>query len=333
LPIDNQMLAQYDDFKKALKNDANVISVAAAYEEPTHIDWGDGLRKSENDKGITVTGFPVDEDLVKTLGVKIVAGSDYTLADLQNFDTTNQGKNLKYTYMLNESAGKTLGWTPEEAIGKTVIKGREGIVKAVVKDFHFRSFHEPINPLVIFLDKRMLSVIFVKISAQNVASTINHLQTTWRQRITHRPFEYHFLDEDYDNLYKAEQRTAGVFSTFSSVAILLACLGLFALSAFELVKRTKEIGIRKVLGATIADLVKLLTKDFLRLVIIACLVAFPIAWYVTNKWLQDFTYRIDIQWWMFAIAGITTLLIALITLSYQAIKTALANPVKSLRTE
>ncbi len=333
LPLDNKTLEHYDDFKKAISNTANVISVGAAYEEPTHIGWGDGLKKSGNDKSITVSGFPVDEDYAKTLGVKIIAGTDYTQADVQHFDTSNDGENLRYTYMLNESAVKALGWKPEEAIGKTVMKGREGIVKAVVKDFHFRSFHEPINPLVIFLDKRMLNVMFVKISGQNVQSGIEQLQSVWKQRVPHRPFGYHFLDEDYESLYKTEQKTAGVFSTFSSIAILLACLGLFALSAFELVKRTKEIGIRKVLGATITDLVKLLTKDFVQLILLGCIIAFPIAWYVANKWLENFTYRISIQWWTFAIAGMGTLLIALITLSYQAIKTALSNPIKSLRTE
>ena len=235
--------------------------------------------------------------------------------------------------MLNESAVKALGWQPEEAIGKTVFKGREGIVKAVVKDFHFRSFHEPINPLVIFLDKRMLHVMFVKINGKNISSTLDQLKNTWKNRVTHRPFEYHFLDEDYNALYKSEQKTAGVFTTFSSIAILLACLGLFALSAFELVKRAKEIGIRKVLGATMADLVKLLTMDFVKLIVVACLIAFPVAWYVSSKWLEDFTYRINIQWWMFIIAGLVAIVIALLTISMQAIKAALSNPVKSLRSE
>ncbi|HEX8332210.1 MAG TPA: ABC transporter permease [Segetibacter sp.] len=333
LPLDSKMSSNYDELKQAIANNPNVVSVAAAYETPTHIDWGDGLRKAGEDKGITVSAFPVDEDIVKTLDLKIIAGSDYTQADVQAFDTSNGGKNLKYTYMLNESAVKAMGWTPEEAIGKAVSKGRDGIVKAVVKDFHFRSFHEEISPLVIFLDKRMTQVMFVKIAEENVKSTIDQLQSVWKQRVPHRPFEYHFLDEDYDALYKAEERTAGVFTTFSSLAILLACLGLFALSAFELVKRTKEIGIRKVLGATVTNIVGLLAKDFLKLIIIAMVIAFPVAWFVTNKWLEDFTYRVSIGWWMFAIAATLVLFIALFTISVQAIKAALANPVKSLRTE
>jgi putative ABC transport system permease protein len=333
LPLDRKMHSSYDDLKKAIAGNANVLNVAAAYETPINIGWGDGLRKVGEDKGISVNAIPVDEDFVKTLNLKIVAGSDYTQADVQAFDTSNDGQNLKYTYMLNESAVKAMGWTPEEAIGKAVSKGREGVVKAVVKDFHFRSFHEPINPLVIFLDKRMAQVIFVKITGDNLKSTIEQLQATWKQRVPHRPFEYHFLDEDFDKLYRAEERTAGVFTTFSSLAILLACLGLFALSAFELVKRTKEIGIRKVLGATVSNIVGLLAKDFLKLIIIAMLIAFPVAWFATNKWLEDFTYRVNIGLWMFAIAAVTVLLIAFVTISVQAIKAALANPVKSLRTE
>jgi len=260
--------------------------------------------------------------------LKIIAGSDYTDADVKAFDTTNDGQNLKYTYMLNESAAKALGWTPEEAIGKVVSKGRDGIVKAVVKDFHFRSFHEPINPLVIFLDKRMTQVMFVKIAGTTMQSTLNRLKATWKQRVPHRPFEYHF-----DALYRAEERTAGIFTTFSSLAILLACLGLFAMSAFELVKRTKEIGIRKVLGASVSGIVSLVAKDFIKLIGLAMLIAFPIAWFAANKWLQDFTYRININWWMFAIAALIVLVISIATISVQAIKAALANPIKSLKTD
>jgi putative ABC transport system permease protein len=151
--------------------------------------------------------------------------------------------------------------------------------------------------------------------------------------VAHRPFEYHFLDEDYESLYKSEQRIAGIFSTFSTLAILLACLGLFGLTAYAVVQRTKEIGIRKILGASIPSIISLLAKDFLLLVIIAIVVASPLAWYAANQWLQDFTYRINIEWWMFAAAGIIALVIAFTTISFQAVKAALANPVKSLRTE
>ena len=333
LPVDKQISESYDDIKKAIASSPEVLSVAGAYEEPTHVDWGDGIYSKENNKQVTVNALPVDEDIVKTLGLKIIAGSDYNETDVKQFDTSNNGNNIRYTFMLNESAVKALGWSPQEAIGKTIEKGREGTVKAVVKDFHFRSMHEPINPLVIFMDKGMVGSMFVKLSANNISSGLKNLEKTWKARIQHRPFEYHFLDEDYATLYKTEQRTAGVFTSFSMLAILLACLGLFALTAFAMVQRTKEIGIRKILGATISDILRLVSKDFLKLVLVALIIAIPIALYAINKWLSGFTYRISVHWWVFALAGVVTLLIAFLTISLQAIKTALSNPVKSLRTE
>ncbi|MDB5229873.1 MAG: hypothetical protein JWN76_678 [Chitinophagaceae bacterium] len=335
LPVDRKMSPDYDAIRAAIASAPNVVSVAGAYETPTDIGWGDGMHKGtgDNEKSVTVNAFPVDEHIVKTLGLRIIAGSDYTNADVQQFDTSNGGENLHYTYMLNESAVKALGWTPQEAIGKTITKGRSGVVKAVIKDFHLHSFHEPINPLVVFLDKRMVLSMFVKISGKDVQSTLNSLQKVWKQRVTHRPFDYHFLDEEYDAMYKTEQRTAGVFTTFASLAILLACLGLFALTAYTMVQRTKEIGIRKVLGATIPDILSLVSKDFLKLVILALVIAVPVGYYATNKWLDNFSYKISITPWVFIIAGLATIIIAFITISAQAIKTAMANPVKSLRTE
>lgn len=335
LPVDRKMQPAYSDIKKALTGHSAITSVAGAYEEPTDIGWSDGVSKgatfNESDQ-LSVNALPVDEDFAKTLGLQIVAGSDYSLSDVQQFDTSNDGRNLKYTYMLNETAAKALGWTPEEAIGKTIAKGREGIVKAVVKDFHFQSLHQPIGPLVIFMDNRMVSRLFVKVKG-NIPTALAHLEATWKQRVPHRPFEYHFLDEDYDALYKAEQRTAGVFTTFSTMAILLACLGLFALTAYAMVRRTKEIGIRKILGATVADILTLVSKDFLKLVVLSMLIAAPITWYAIHKWLQGFSYKTSVHWWVFVAAGLGTLLIAFVAISAQAIKTALTNPVKNLRTE
>jgi putative ABC transport system permease protein len=265
--------------------------------------------------------------------LKLVSGSDYTHADLQLLDTTNKGKNYHYTFMLNESAVKALGWTPEQAIGKTISKGVTGTIKGVIKDFNFKSFHDQISPLILFLDNEQLHKMFVKIDGNNTSATLAQIAKVWKERINHRPFDYRFLDDDFDALYRTEQRTAGVFTTFSVLAILLACLGLFAITAFAVVQRTKEIGIRKVLGASIANIIMLIAKDFLALVIIATIIASPIAWYMANKWLQDFAYRINIQWWVFIITGAVALLVAAITVSIQSTKAALANPVKSLKSE
>jgi putative ABC transport system permease protein len=336
LPIDSKMRQGYDGLKQRFLQQPGVQSVGAAYEEPTDVGWSDGIRvmgASNSSEPLSVNAIPVDEDFVRTLGMSIIAGTDYTQSDLKQFDTSNDGSNLRYAFMMNETAVKALGWKPEEAVGKTIAKNREGTVKAVVKDFHFRSMHEAITPLILFLDKRLIQKMFIRIDGRNIKATLKQLENTWKQSVDHRPFQYHFLDEDYEALYKTEQRTAGVFITFSSLAILLACLGLFALTAYAIVQRTKEIGIRKVLGATITNIISLLSKDFLLLIIVAILIATPIAWFAANKWLEDFTYRITLQWWVFVIAGAATILIALITISFQAIKAAFANPVTSLRTE
>jgi putative ABC transport system permease protein len=282
-----------------------------------------------------VNAIPCDEDFVKTLGLKIVAGTDFTKADVMQMDTSNNGKNLKYSFMLNESAAKALGWEPGNAIGRGISKGVEvpGIVKAVVKDFHFHSLHEPITPLIIFLDESRTNSMFIKILPGDISVTLNNLKRVWDQRVTHRPFEYHFLDEDYEALYKTEQRTAEIFTTFSALAILLACLGLFALAAFAITRRTKEIGIRKVLGASAPGIMRMLSQDFLKLILIAAVITFPIAWLAMHKWLMDFAYRVNIGWWVFVVAAMAAMLIALIAISFHSIKAAIANPVKSLRTE
>jgi putative ABC transport system permease protein len=332
LPVDRVVSKHYDDIKKAIALTPGVVSVGGAYEEPTDIGWGDGITTMDGKK-ITVNALPVDEDAVKTLGMHIIAGSDYTQLDVAQFDTSNNDKNLRYAFMLNESAAHALGWTPEQALGKTISKGYEGTIKAVVRDFHFHSFHEPIKPLVIFLDKRLIGSMFVKISGKDIPGTLARLSGTWKQRVNHRPFEYKFLDEDYEALYMTEQRTANVFTSFSTLAILLTCLGLFALTAYTVVRRTKEIGIRKILGASMADILLLVSRDFLRLVMLALFIAIPIALYAVNKWLQTFSYRITVEWWVFAAAGLLTLFIAFVTVSLQAARTAFANPVKNLRTE
>lgn len=335
LPVDNQMRQNYDAIKKAISANPNVVSVSGGYEPPVFVQWGDGISVDNGGikKQLLVNAMPVDLDYLKTLGLQIIAGSDYTLADLQQMDTSNNGANLHYTYMINETAAKALGWSPQQAIGKTISKGVTGEIKAVVKDFHIASLHEPIKPVVIFLDPNFVNDFFIKISGKNIPATIQFLQTVWKERVPQQPFEYHFLDDDYNHLYIAEQRTAQVFGAFSTIAILLACLGLFALAAFTTIQRTKEIGIRKVLGASLANVTLLISAEFIKLVFAAIIIATPLAWLASQKWIQNFAYRINLHWWVFAVAGICAVIIALATVSFHAIKAAMANPVKSLRAE
>jgi len=332
LPVDDKTQPQVEALKKEIHNIAGVESVASANNEPIDIQWGDAI-KTKDGKGLTVNALPMDEDFIKTMQLKIVAGSDFDRTDVLQIDTTNNYKNFRYSFMLNESAVRALGWTPEEAIGKEISKNAPGKIKAVVKDFNFKSFHDPIGPLLIFLDHFQTKALFVRVTGNNTTSVIPAVEKIWKERVPYHPFEYKFLDDDYDSLYRTEQRTAGVFTTFSVLAILLACLGLFAVTAYAVVQRTKEIGIRKVLGANISAIILLISKDFLILVMIATVIASPIAWFVSDKWLQDFAYRISIQWWIFIAAGGASLIIAGVTVSAQALKAALANPVKSLRSE
>ena len=202
-------------------------------------------------------------------------------------------------------------------------------------DFHFESMHQKIVPLVLLVPRNANNFgrISIKVAGANAAAALTHIEKTWKNFLPETPYQYTFLDENFARLYKAEERQKTLFTTFACIAIFIACLGLFGLSAFTISQRIKEIGIRKVLGASVSTIVTLLSKDFLKLVIISAIIAFPIAWFAMSKWLQDFAYRIDMPWWVFLAAGIIAALIALLTISFQAIKAAIANPVKSLRTE
>ena len=202
----------------------------------------------------------------------------------------------------------------------------------VVKDFNFESLHKPVEALLIEYDKGGYT-LSLKINSSHTDDVIAHLKKTWSASFPDTPLEYSFLDEDVKLNYSKEQKMQGTFYAFSALSLLIACLGLFGLTTFIVERKVKEIGIRKVLGASISGIVSLLSKDFLKLVLIALLIASPLAWYFMNNWLQDFAYRITISWWTFLIAGSIAVVIALLTVSFQAIKAAIANPVKSLRTE
>jgi len=263
----------------------------------------------------------------------LLAGRDFQQSDFAMMDTSNNGANFRQPYIINEALAKRIGWTPEEAIGKTIDKGYPGPVMGVVKDFNFSSLREPIGPIVLFLGRDFSRSFMARINGSDLKPTLGRLEMLWKQRLPERPFNYHFLDEDYNKLYIGEQRSSALFTVAATLAIVLACLGLFGLAAFTTVQRTKEIGIRRVLGANITSITVLVARNFLLLVGVAILVAVPLAWYAGNKWLEDFAFRIPVKGWVFVAASISTILIALITVSFHSVRSALMNPIKSLHTE
>ncbi|MBU1820848.1 MAG: ABC transporter permease [Bacteroidetes bacterium] len=336
LPADRQVGEKVQVLKSEFKQNASVQQVSLAYESPVFIKGGYSMRRADmpEDQYKMVAGLPVDEDFVKTMGLRILAGSDLNKADLAQAPVMYGDTANYYHFILNETAAKELGWTPQQAIGQKMDMGqnRKGEVKAVVENFHFASMREKIGPLVIF-PEGYGNVVLVKLSGSQLANTLRFLENKWNTLVPNRPFEYQFLDEEFNKLYATETRTGRIFSVFSFLSIFLACLGLFGLSAYTTALRTKEIGIRKVLGASIGSIVSLLSQDFLKLVLIAIVIASPLAWYAMDRWLQDFAYRIDIPWWVFIVAGLLAVGVALLTVSFQSVKAALMNPVRSLRSE
>lgn len=335
LPIGGKMLVNFQNIKEGIAQVPGVESVTASYETPEDVGWSDGITATD-EKGkhdISLKAMPVDLDFTKTMKMQLLAGRDFQPSDFTMMDTTDNYTNYKQPFIINESLVKKLGWTNEEALGKILEKGSPGPVVGVVKDFNFSSLREPIGPLAIFLGRDFSINYMARISGSDIAGTLGRLEMMWKQRIPDRPFSYHFLDEDYNKLYKSEQRSSVLFTVAAVLAILLACLGLFGLAAFTTIQRTKEIGIRRVLGADIPGITMLVAKNFLLLVGIAILIAVPAAWYAGNKWLQDFAFRIPVKGWVFLAAAVATILITLLTVSFHSVRAAMANPVKSLRSE
>jgi putative ABC transport system permease protein len=240
--------------------------------------------------------------------------------------------------VVNETAVKEFG-LGYPAVGKQFLWGDDGdtsyyvSIIGVTKDFHFTSLKNEVKPFGFICVPRNGFNFTIKLSADNIKSTLSHLEREWKNFRAKRDFEYVFLDDTFSKLYASEARFQKLFISLVILGILIACLGLLGLATFSAQQRVKEIGVRKVLGASVPHVVALLSKDFLKLVLIALVLAVPIAWYLMNEWLKDFAYRVDIEWWIFIVAAIIAIIIAFITISTQAIKAAMSNPVKSLRTE
>ncbi len=277
--------------------------------------------KTKGETGIFSQSWTVDGDYIKTMGMKIVAGRDFS----PTMPTDSAG------VIINQSMANQLHL--KNPIGKRITNGG-GIypILGVVQDFNFESMHDNIGPLVFHLGISP-SIVSVKVAGMDVKNTISNITSVWKKFSPDQTIRYTFMDEQFANMYADVQRTGYIFTSFAVLAIIIACLGLFALSAFMAEQRSKEIGIRKVLGASVSGITTLLSIDFIKLVFIAIVIASPIAWWGMNKWLQEFAYRISIQWWMLAVAAFAAIIIALVTISFQSIKAAIANPIKSLRSE
>lgn len=268
----------------------------------------------------------VDFDYIDQYQLKPIAGRMFS----RDF-----GTDTTQAMVVNEATVKMFGYSsPEQAIGKTFRQwGREGQIIGVVKDFHFRALQQPIKPLTIRIEPNSTDYISLNVSSDNMQATIAEVERKWKEFIPSRPFNYFFMDEFFDRQYRAEERFGKLFLNFAILAIFISCLGLLGLASYSTIQRTKEIGIRKVLGASTSSIVNLLSVDFLKLILISAVIAFPVAWFTMNRWLQDFAYRTGVSWWVFIMAGILATFVALFTISFQAVKAALTNPVKTLRTE
>lgn len=318
-------------YEQQMLQDPRIINATASYYKPAGpTNYNNALAYPQGNDHLVVDGveYHVDENYIPTLGMKMISGRNFS----KEFGTDS------LAIILNETAAHALGWNNMTAVGKTVIRQNSDRgtnipfhVVGVVKNFNFKSLHEAISPLYMTLQPE--GGLIFKIKTTNVAGLLATMKKQWDSYQTEEPFTCSFMDDLFNNTYAAEQKTGTILNIFSVLIILVACLGLFGLVTYTAEQRTKEIGIRKVLGASVTQVTEMLSKEFVKLVLIASLISFPVAWWGMNKWLQSFAYRITISWWIFIVAALAALLIALITVSLQAIKAALANPVNSLRSE
>jgi len=326
IPLEGDLNGKYNLFKQEMLKLSGVKSVSHIGDPPTNITsstWGiDWEGKDPNSKP-TFGDEEVAYDFAQTMGIQVVQGHDFR----KDMATDSIG------YILNEEAARIVGY--KDPIGKPfTMWGRKATIIGVVKDFNFNSLHIPIRPFILYLgDNPWGGTTLVRTEPGKTRQVLDGLAALWKRMNPQFPFTYQFSDEEYDKLYKSELMAARLSNWFAGLAIVISCLGLLGLAMFTAEQRTKEIGIRKVLGASVGSVFRLLSGEFLMLVFLSLLIATPVAWLAMSKWLQDYAYHTNVSWWMFGLAGVTALLITLLTIGFQTIKAALNNPVKSLRTE
>lgn len=321
---------QFEVCRAKLLEYHGVENVTQAFCSPAEILTAKGDAKWEDiktNKPVEVAWCTVYYDYVKTLGLQLVEGRDFSRDHV-----SDMGDWEKASFIVNEETVKQMG--VKSAVGLNFeLFGKKGPIVGVVKNFNFKKLNNKIEPLALFINPFYNQTMLIRINGRNIPETLKYIEGSLKNLIPGLSFEYHFVDDEFNQLYASENTLSGLFEVFSFLAILIACLGLFSLTSFTIKRRIKEIGIRKILGASVPGILKLFYEDFIILIIIANIIAWPAAYYFMNKWLEDFAYRIEISWWVFILSGGIALLIALATVSFQAIKAATANPVESLRYE
>ncbi|HEX2606995.1 MAG TPA: ABC transporter permease [Flavisolibacter sp.] len=333
----DNMNKNYEAFKNDLLQKPGVQSVSIGYGFPGDMVAGDEIAVplEGSVKNYPVTQLMVDPDYVRTMGLNVIAGRDFSSSNVSDKD---------HAFIINETAVKELGYgTPEKALGQPLQWNlwdpkpgdsiKRGQIIGVVKDFNYKSLYETVQPAILQIYPPAYWKVAVKLRASDMQRAITAVTATWNKYSPEYPIQYQFMDENFGHMYEAEDKLKGLLGIFAGVAIFIGCLGLFGLAAYAAERRTKEIGIRKVLGASVGGIAVLLSKEFIRLVLIALVIASPLAFFLMRQWLQDFAYRITIDWTIFLISALVAFAIALFTVSFQAIKAALANPIKNLRTE
>ena len=318
----------FEAFRNGLLSNPRILSVSGSSDIPVDPQYGNtSIYHRPSAAVANAIIFGIDYDYVDTYGMRILAGRNFS----RDFATDVIG-----TAILNEAAARKMGLTPEDAVGKKLTGGfsKEGVpVVGVVEDFNYKSLREEVEPLAMLLHPEDIQNVSVRIRPGDVGEALKDIRRGWERSFPGEQFEFRFLDEYLQRLYEREMEMQAIFLVFSSLSILVACLGLFGLAAFTAEVRTKEIGIRKTLGATTASVTVLLSKEFVKWVLLANVAAWPLAWFLMNKWLRNFVYRVGMGWSVFAASSLAILTVAVLTFVFQALKAASANPVKSMRYE
>lgn len=323
---DKKILTKLGSFKQEILTNPNILSASATSDLPGEMKWVESVTyDGVSDKdGATMAYLEIDKDFAKTYGINLKEG--FLPGDTASHYSGTQ-------YLMNESAVKKLGW--KSPIGRkfSCYNGKDGFITGVIDDFHFKTLHEEIEPLFLYIREESPNYLAVKLNQANMTGSVSYIRKLWNNVVPDSPFEYFFYDNYYQNLYKREALFGKLIFIFSIVAIFIACMGLFSLAAFYSGKRTKDIGIRKVSGAVIPEIILMLNREFITWVFISLFFAVPVAWYAMHKWLQGFAYRTELNWWIFALAAILVLVIAIITVTWQSWLAASKNPVEALRYE